>query len=307
MTRHLASLLLAAVLVAAALPAFAEAKPLERGDRGSRVIKLQRALHLRPADGVFGLGTARAVKRFQRRHDLTADGVVGAGTWRTIRRARGASRSRARGRTRGAAASRSGVRVMSRGPSIRLLQRRLDVGADGVFGPGTARAVKRFQRRRGMVADGVVGPATWRALGVRGRRPVLKRTRSRSAGTRRRGVPLAVSRAIAAADRIARAPYLYGGGHKSFNESSYDCSGSLSYVLHAAGRLRRPIDSTGLASYGAPGPGRYITIYANAGHAFMVIRGRRYDTTARLSAAGSRWTSKLRSTAGYSVRHPPGL
>jgi len=300
--------LLAAALVAAASPvASAAAKPLEKGDRGQRVIKLQRALHLRPADGLFGPGTRRAVKRFQRRHDLTADGVVGAGTWRMIRRARSAPRARRAGRSRRAGRTSSGVRVMSRGPSVRLLQRRLGIGADGVFGPGTTRAVKRFQRRRGMAADGIVGPATWVALGVRGRHPVLKRGRLRSGGARRRRAPVALGRAIAAANRIARAPYLYGGGHATFNDRAYDCSGSISYVLHHAGRLRRPLDSSALASYGAPGRGRYITIYTSPGHAFMVIRGRRYDTSARLSGRGSRWTSVMRSTAGYTVRHPPGL
>ncbi len=297
--------LIAAVLVAAALPtASAQAKPLKTGNRGARVVQLQRALHLRPADGIYGRGTRRAVKRFQRRHHLPADGVVGAGTWRMIRRARGASRPHSR--SRGAARSSGRVRVVRRGPSVRLLQRRLHLGQDGVFGPGTARAVKRFQRRRGMAADGVVGPATWRALGIRGRHPVLKRAHLRSAGNRRRKVPAAVSHAIAAANRIARRPYVYGGGHASFNSAGYDCSGSISYVLHHAGRLRRPLDSGALASYGAPGRGRYITIYTNPGHAFMVIRGRRYDTSAR-DSEGSRWSSSLRGTAGYTVRHPPGL
>ncbi|MCW3010146.1 MAG: hypothetical protein JWO90_550, partial [Solirubrobacterales bacterium] len=122
----------------------------------------------------------------------------------------------------------------------------------------------------------------------------------------RAGTPRTIARAIAAANRIARAPYVYGGGHASFNASGYDCSGSLSYVLHHAGLLRRPLDSSALASYGAPGRGRHITIYTNPGHAFMVIRGRRYDTSARYDG-GSRWTSKMRSTAGYVARHPPGL
>jgi peptidoglycan hydrolase-like protein with peptidoglycan-binding domain len=300
------SLLLAAVLATAALStASARAEPLEKGDRGARVVQLQKALRVSPADGVFGPGTVRAVKRFQRRHDITADGIVGARTWSMVRRARRAARTR-RASTRSVPASASSARVTGRGPSVRLLQRRLRIGQDGVFGPGTTRAVKRFQRRRGMTADGVVGPATWRALGVRGRHPVLKRTQLRSAGSRRAGTPRAIARAIAAANRIARAPYVYGGGHASFNASGYDCSGSLSYVLHHAGLLRRPLDSSALASYGAPGRGRHITIYTNPGHAFMVIRGRRYDTSARYDG-GSRWTSKMRSTAGYVARHPPGL
>ena len=113
-------------------------------------------------------------------------------------------------------------------------------------------------------------------------------------------------RAIAGADRIARLPYRWGGGHGSFSDSAYDCSGSVSYVLHAAGRLTSPLDSSQLESYGLPGPGRFITIYANAGHAFMVIRGRRFDTSGQ-SQSGSRWSREMRSAAGYVVRHPRGL
>jgi hypothetical protein len=136
---------------------------------------------------------------------------------------------------------------------------------------------------------------------------VLKRTRLRgSSSAPRGGVPVAVHRAIAAANRIAGVPYRYGGGHRTFSDSGYDCSGSVSYVLHGAGRLGSPLDSSALMSYGAPGPGRWITIYANPGHAYMVIRGRRYDTTGR-SSTGSRWQQVERSTAGYAVRHPPGL
>ena len=305
MLSRLPSLLAAALLAALLLmTASAEAKPLKKGTRGDRVTVLQKHLRIRPADGIFGPGTVRAVKRFQRKHHITADGVVGAGTWSMIRRARKAKRVR---RTRARSVSTS-AKVTGRGPSVRLLQRRLRIGQDGVFGPGTYRAVKRFQRRRGMTADGVVGPATWRALRIRGRHPVLKRTRLRGTSKRagRRGVPAAVSRMIAAANRIATTPYVYGGGHASFAASGYDCSGSLSYVLHGGGRLSSPLDSGALMSYGSPGPGRLVTVYANPGHAFMVIRGRRYDTSAKRET-GSRWAATVRSTAGYTVRHPPGL
>jgi len=286
------AILVATVAVVGALaptPAHA-ARVLHPGDRGRSVERLQRALHV-GADGVFGPSTARAVRRFQRRHRLDADGVVGASTWRALRR------SAARGRS-GAGARRS---------SVRLLQRRLGIGADGIFGPGTARAVRGFQRSRGMTADAIVGPATWSALGVRGRHPILKRARGRArAVTGRGGLPLAISRAIGAANRIATLPYRWGGGHGSFNDSGYDCSGSVSYVLHGAGRLGVPRDSSGLMSYGAPGRGRWITIYAHPGHVFMVIGGRRFDTTGR-AGTGSRWQPSMRSTAGYTVRHPPGL
>lgn len=286
------------LLACLALPglAAAERPTLERGDRGASVKVLQRWLGLN-ADGVFGGGTLRVVKRFQRRHHLKADGVVGPGTWRMLRRARAARRAS------GGRGSSSGG-VQSRGASVRLLQRKLGIAADGVFGPGTSRAVKAFQRRNGLTADGVVGPATWRALGVRGSRPVLKR--GRSGGGRRGGLPIRVQRAINAANRIHHKPYRYGGGHRSFKDSGYDCSGSISYVLHGAGVLNSPLDSTRFMSWGSAGKGRWITIYANSGHAFMVINGRRYDTSDR-QHDGSRWDDKMRSTAGYTVRHPPGL
>jgi hypothetical protein len=296
--RRRAGAVLAACALAPALaaPATAQALPtLHHGDRGRSVERLQHGLHI-GADGVFGRGTVRAVKRFQRRHGLHADGVVGGATWRALRR------SIHRRRT----VARASGHVTGRGSSVRLLQRRLGVGADGVFGPGTARAVKRFQRRHGLHPDGVVGPATWSALGIGGRRPVLKRARLHHRAGGPRGLPAAVSRAIRAANRIAGLPYRFGGGHRSFRDSGYDCSGSVSYVLHGAGRLSSPLDSSALMSYGATGRGRWITIYANPGHAYMVIRGRRYDTTGR-SQTGSRWQQVERSSAGYVVRHPPGL
>jgi cell wall-associated NlpC family hydrolase len=283
--------LVATLAVALSAAGAATAKPLKEGSRGARVVKLQRALHIAPADGVFGPGTERAVKRWQRRHHLTADGVVGAGTWRMVRRAR-AARS---------AGHRRGITVRTRGADVRLLQRHLGIGADGVFGPGTARAVRAFQRSRGLTVDGVVGPGTWAALGVAGSHPVLRRTR-RGASAR----SSVLARAVRAANRIARLPYRYGGGHASFRDTGYDCSGSVSYVLHAIGMLSAPLDSGALMSYGAPGRGRRITVYASPSHAYMVIGGRRFDTTGR-AEDGTRWDSRRRSATGYVVRHPPGL
>ncbi len=276
----------ACALAVALIPASPAAAftPLELGDRGSRVKTVQRAVGLRP-DGIYGPATVRAVRRYQRRHRLRADGIVGARTWRLIRRS--AQRRKA-----------GGAEVRSRGPAVRALQRRLGIAADGVFGPATRRAVIRFQRRRGLTADGVVGPATWRALGRPRMRVVLRRVRAR--------IPLAVRRVIAAANRIARKPYRYGGGHASFRDSGYDCSGSVSYALHGGGLLRSPLNSSALMSYGAPGKGKHITIYANPGHVYMVIRGRRFDTTGR-DESGSRWQWRRRSSAGYTIRHPPGL
>ncbi len=111
---------------------------------------------------------------------------------------------------------------------------------------------------------------------------------------------------ISAGDKIARLPYTWGGGHGSFVASGYDCSGSVSYVLHAAGLLSTPQDSSGLESFGVAGPGRYVTVYANGGHVWMTIKGRRYDTIAG-QETGTRWSNTISSSAGYVVRHPAGL
>ena len=277
------------------------ARVLKKGAHGPRVAKIQRKLGI-PVDGIFGPGTKAAVMRFQRAHGLTPDGIVGPATLAALR-AKGSRSARSRGGRR-----RSHARNGShRQDAIRALQRALGITADGIFGPGTHAAVKRFQRRRGLTADGIVGPATWGALGQPNRTIVLrwKRSRSRAGGG---GVPRVVRRVIRAGNRIATKPYRYGGGHANFpKDSGYDCSGSVSYALHGARLLRSPLDSSGFMSWGRPGPGRWITIYANAGHMYMVVNGRRFDTSAMSSTGGSRWTSEMRSSSGYVVRHPPGL
>jgi hypothetical protein len=120
------------------------------------------------------------------------------------------------------------------------------------------------------------------------------------------GAPTRVRRLIRAANRIARTPYVWGGGHGTWRAAGYDCSGSVSYALHGAGLLNRAATSGDLVAFGRPGKGRWITIYANGGHAYMMVAGVRYDTSAR-SSAGSRWTSALRGSGGYVARHPAGL
>jgi peptidoglycan hydrolase-like protein with peptidoglycan-binding domain len=257
------------------------------------------------------------------------------------------------GRLAGAAAS-----------SVRLVQRRLGLAADGDFGPQTIAAVRRFQGAHGLSRDGVVGAATWKALGIRGRHPVLvgvKASPARpvqsvagapalgpaagaaggrtaagqpvsvagasvlagasvapatptaapasgaaAASTATGSPPAGVALAVAAADRIASLPYVWGGGHAAWEAAGYDCSGSVSYVLHAAGVLSSPEDSAGFETYGAAGPGRWITIYASADHVFMTIGGLRFDTSGA-TAAGSRWQPLEPTPAGYVVRHPIGL
>jgi peptidoglycan hydrolase-like protein with peptidoglycan-binding domain len=277
--------------LALAAPAAATAGPLKRGSTGPRVAKVQRWLGLQP-DRIFGPQTRRAVKRFQRRRGLTADGIVGPATWAALRRS-AARRASSRGGS-------SGGR-----PAVTYIQRRLGITADGVFGPATEAAVKRFQRRRGLTADGIVGPATWSALGRPGRTVVLRRRGGGAPGASR-NAPAVVRRVVAAANRIADKPYKYGGGHARWEDTGYDCSGSVSYALHGGGLLDSPLTSGGFMSWGEPGRGRHITIYANPEHVYMVIDGRRFDTTGR-SESGTRWQAEQRSSAGYTVRHPPGL
>jgi peptidoglycan hydrolase CwlO-like protein len=118
--------------------------------------------------------------------------------------------------------------------------------------------------------------------------------------------PPAVKQVIAAGNAIAGLPYLYGGGHSTFRANAYDCSGSVSYALAAAGLLASPLDSTGFMSWGESGSGKWITVYANAGHAFMVVAGWRFDTSA-LSGGGTRWSRSMRDTGGFVARHPAGL
>jgi cell wall-associated NlpC family hydrolase len=121
------------------------------------------------------------------------------------------------------------------------------------------------------------------------------------------GAPDVIARVIAGGNAIAKFPYVWGGGHGSFVDSGYDCSGSVSYALAAAGLLDSPLVSGQFAKWGAPGPGKWITIYANNGHVFMYVAGLRFDTSGRDGPFGSRWQNAPRSLAGFEVRHPPGL
>ena len=118
--------------------------------------------------------------------------------------------------------------------------------------------------------------------------------------------PQAVKAAIEAANRIRHKPYVWGGGHASWRAAGYDCSGAVSYVLHAAGLLDAPRVSGALESWGAKGEGDWITVYANSGHAYMVIAGLRFDTSGA-GESGPRWRGESRSSRGYRVRHLSGL
>jgi hypothetical protein len=120
------------------------------------------------------------------------------------------------------------------------------------------------------------------------------------------GAPDVVKRVIMAGNAIAKFPYKWGGGHGAWRDTGYDCSGSVSFALAAAGLLDRPLTSGLFMRYGAPGPGKWITLYANEGHIFMVVAGLRFDTSGR-GRAGTRWQEDARSVDGFAVRHIPGL
>ena len=137
------------------------------------------------------------------------------------------------------------------------------------------------------------------------------------------GAPSRVKNAIAAANRIVRKPYIYGGGHSLYRGSGlgtaldrgYDCSGTISFALYGGRFLASPLDSGSFMSWGAGGQGRWITIYTNPGHAYVVIAGLRLDTSGgdrlsdedRRSGPGPRWRRYSRSPAGYTARHPQGF
>lgn len=118
--------------------------------------------------------------------------------------------------------------------------------------------------------------------------------------------PPVVQAVIQAGNQIARLPYRYGGGHATWIDTAYDCSASISFAFAAAGLVSAPMVSGDLATWGDPGPGRWITVFANGGHTFMYVAGLRFDTSG-LRATGSRWQATTRSTAGFAERHPPGL
>jgi cell wall-associated NlpC family hydrolase len=121
------------------------------------------------------------------------------------------------------------------------------------------------------------------------------------------GVPEVVQKVVAGANAIADFPYVFGGGHASFVDNAYDCSGSVSYALAAGGLIGAPETSGELESWGVPGPGRYITVFANAGHTYMYVDGILFDTAGRSGPYASRWQVQPVDNSGYVERHYPGL
>jgi cell wall-associated NlpC family hydrolase len=120
------------------------------------------------------------------------------------------------------------------------------------------------------------------------------------------GTPPVVQQVVAAANRIRTTPYVWGGGHRAWASSGYDCSGSVSFALHGGGLLSSPLVSGSFMGWGAPGPGRWITIYANQTHVYAVIAGLRWDTVGDTSGTGPRWHKSPPYPKGFAVRHPIG-
>jgi hypothetical protein len=122
-----------------------------------------------------------------------------------------------------------------------------------------------------------------------------------------KSAPARVKAVIAAANKIRSKPYVWGGGHARWWDRGYDCSGSVSYALHGGNFLESPLPSGPMMNWGLPGEGRWITVYANGGHAYAVIAGYRWDTSGDEGGeTGPRWHEELRDNIGFVPRHPAG-
>lgn len=346
------SALVAAAILSLMVPASGAAQPLgsrtlHEGMRGSDVGALQTDLTNAgfkvAASGVFGPVTLSRVESFQRQFHLTVSGVVDAAFLAELRTVL----------FPGAGPADSGIlgqralRVGMKGADVRALQQDLTTTGyptkvDGAFGPSTKTSVRYFEQDNDISANGVVTyqdalllrqlvaivrvGGHYRGLG-NGTTPVAgppppqtppgtATINGNGAATAPTNAPVQVQAVIAAANQIIDTPYVWGGGHGSWVSNGYDCSGAVSYALHGANLLSSPEDSTGLESFGDAGPGRWITIYADASHAFMVVAGRAFDTADYggpniPGGSGPRWrsnpTGNLSDGGDYIVRHPPGL
>jgi cell wall-associated NlpC family hydrolase len=181
-----------------------------------------------------------------------------------------------------------------RGPKAKAPREAGASGADDGVSPG-APSDEEVREMLRELREGEGGPA--------GRVTLTKDGLARAPSN----APEAVRMVVAGGNSIADFPYVWGGGHGSFEDSGYDCSGSVSYALAAAGLLESPMASGPFMEYGEPGRGKWITIYSNPGHMFMVVGGLRFDTSGRSGSRGSRWQAAPRSFKGFVARHPPGL
>ncbi|HYH89208.1 MAG TPA: peptidoglycan-binding protein [Solirubrobacteraceae bacterium] len=209
------------------------------------------------------------------------------------------------------------------GRDVRVLQDFLTragfrTAVDGQYGRGTARRVRSWERQEQRRVDGRVSRPDAKALRITVESSSAERAPLVAPPTGKAVVgpdglavapadaPPQVQAIIAAGNRIATKPYKYGGGHGKWEDTGYDCSGSMSYAFHGAGMLDEALDSSGFMSWGEPGKGQWVTIYAKGSHAYMIVAGLRFDTSGRANQ-GTRWQEDMRSSSGYTVRHPAGL
>jgi peptidoglycan hydrolase-like protein with peptidoglycan-binding domain len=266
-----------------------------------------------------------AAAKSRSRSDASPSGTSGSGGTSFLPGGSALANGRGKGDSR-----HLGDRVLQegmRGHDVRVLQAYLSFAGfgtvvDGRFGPATQQSVIAFERQQSLTGDGVVSIALSQKLRAVvaqvAAAPPTGATRINPDGTATppAGAPPTVQAVVAAANQILNTSYCLGGGHSSFTSSCYDCSGSVSFALHGGGLLTTPEDSTELETYGQPGPGQWITIYADSSHAFMVVAGRAFNT-ANLGGPnipagdGPRWRSdplgNLADGGNYVVRHPAGF
>jgi peptidoglycan hydrolase-like protein with peptidoglycan-binding domain len=233
--------------------------------------------------------------------------------------------------TRPSTAKKLGARMLRQGlhgNDVTILQGYLTIAGyptsvDGQFGPETAASVAAFKQAHSMIpVNGVAGAVFIKTLesainAYETDVPVGTTTiNPDGTATAPANAPAAVQAVVAAANQIIDTSYCVGGGHGQWQSSCYDCSGSVSYALHGGGLLSTSEDSSGLESYGLPGPGHWISIYSDPGHAFLVVGGRAFDTADYggpniPAGTGPRWRTNplgnLADGGDYVVRHPPGL
>ena len=296
---------------------------LRIGMRGADVRTLQQLLTRAGfkvrATAIFDTTTRRRVLRFQRAAGLRVTGTVAPADARTLRRFLGSAALGPGGfdydhRALGSRVLRTGMS----GADVRKLQDLLWRGGfatrvNGKFDKVTTQAVAEFEVAAVRPQDGFIDKADISAL----RKIVAGAPAPLAPGDRAKvgpdglaiapaAAPPVVQAVIAAGNQIASKPYRYGGGHRKWDDTGYDCSGSVSYALHGAGLLESSMPSGDFVRWGAPGAGQWITIYANGGHMYMVVAGLRFDTSGA-KQAGSRWQTAQRSPRGYRIRHPQGL
>jgi peptidoglycan hydrolase-like protein with peptidoglycan-binding domain len=295
------------------------------------------------ADGQFGGHTANVVRSFRAATGLPRSARVTPKFLRVLKRAQsgGPGDRRWLGIRRLTLGARGrDVKVLQKDLSALGYV----AASDGEFGPQTRASIRSFERSAGLTIDGVMSPKEARTLTrvvrkggeagavsqapatpvvptlttvapaapaqatgqVSGAPPSNGTIGADGLAIAPAGAPAAVVAIIAAGNQIAHKPYLYGGGHTTWLDSGYDCSGSVSFALHGAGLIDTSMSSYDFPGWGDAGPGQWVTVYGMDSHAYMIVAGLRFDTSAS-KGGGSRWTTEPRSSAGYVAVHPPGL